>query len=376
MSRHPAHPARPPSRQQRLGASVAATSTALLLCAAGPAGAGTFGSLANFDAVNDTGHPAYGFEIEIEDSRYDHPGMITSVFGYDRVFGFISPDPGAVVRFGKPSIHYVAGFGARIVYGGAVGPVFTPSGSFNNPGDSCWPGSQRWTTADACDHFGISTLGSPATTRYSWLVESTPGVLVKQSTGLPPVGFVYTPPVANAPAALQVQIRAVAAPEDQPNDNQRWGEALWVKTFTTKLRNNIDLGNLLRGDRDMEAAEVEREWSIFQKAPVGLGAEGANEVKQAEVGLGKLDKAVMRRYEFYKYSGPFDPDGMGEVLCDNACEQDPTGALLGQHASFVGNFVGAQMAGFNVDAAPVPEPQTWALLLSGLAFFGARLRRR
>jgi hypothetical protein len=92
--------------------------------------AGVFGSLGNFDTVNDTGKPAYGFEIDIEDPSFDHT-KITSVFGYNRVFSFISPDPGAVVRFGKPTITDVPGYGVQIIYGGTIGgSMFTP---FNDP---------------------------------------------------------------------------------------------------------------------------------------------------------------------------------------------------------------------------------------------------
>ena len=76
-----------------LGVAVAA------LGVAGTAPAGNIiGPLANFDVVNDTGQPAYGFEIEIEDPSFDHT-KLTSIFGYDRVFSFISPDPGAVVKW-------------------------------------------------------------------------------------------------------------------------------------------------------------------------------------------------------------------------------------------------------------------------------------
>ena len=105
---------------------VALAALAALTLPMAPAAAATFGSLANFDVVNDTGHTAYGFEIEIEDSLYDHVGTISDVFGYDRVFSFISNDPGAVVRYGKPTIDYIAGFGARITYGGTIGANFTP----------------------------------------------------------------------------------------------------------------------------------------------------------------------------------------------------------------------------------------------------------
>jgi len=45
------------------------------------ASAQVFGSLDNFDVVNTTGHTAYGFEIEIEDVSFDHPGRLGSIFG-------------------------------------------------------------------------------------------------------------------------------------------------------------------------------------------------------------------------------------------------------------------------------------------------------
>ena len=45
-----------------------------------------------------------------------------------------------------------------------------------------------------------------------------------------------------------------------------WGQARWVRTCTTKVMDGIDLGNLLRGDEDMQAAEVESECSILQNA--------------------------------------------------------------------------------------------------------------
>lgn len=77
----------------------AAVTTALVLLAASQsASAQVYGSLANFDAVNDTGYVAHGFEIRIEDSSFDHT-KIQSIFGYDRDFG-VPPD--SVVRYGAP----------------------------------------------------------------------------------------------------------------------------------------------------------------------------------------------------------------------------------------------------------------------------------
>ena len=359
--------------------------TALLATwAAGAASASSvIGPLANFDVVNDTGQPAYGFEIEIDDPGFDHTN-VTSVFGYDRVFPSVSPDPGAVVRFGKPVISDVPGVGVKITYGGTIGPVSTPSGPFSTPGESCWPGANPNWQSTSCDHYGVSTLGQPASTTYRWLVESTPGsgTLVGHPVGIPAVGFVYTPPapppapgLPPAPAALNIQMHAVAPNPEQPENLNLWGEAFWVKTLSTKVSHQIDLGNLLRGDPDQEAAEVETEWSIFQMPPAGQP--GANEVLEKDLELADADQAVIRRYEFYKYAGSLNPDGSGEVMCDgpdvpgHRCDT-PFGDVPG--INDLGDFAGAQMAGVNLQA--VPEPGTFALMSTGLAGLGAFGRRR
>ena len=346
------------------------------------AGASVIGSLANFDVVNDTGKPAYGFEIEIEDPSFDHT-KIESVFGYDRVFPSVSPDPGAVVRFGKPVITDVPGSGVRITYGGTIGSVFTPSGAYNTPGESCWPGANPGWQATSCDHYGVSTIGQPSVTKYRWLVESAPGsgTLVGQQVGIPAVNFVYTPPPPPppgqppVPGVLNAAIHAVAPNPEQPENPELWGEPFWVKIFTTKVPHDIDLGDLLRGDDDQEAAEVETEWTIFQLAPAGH--EGANEMKEKDLEVAEGDKAVIRRYEFYKYVGLFNVDGSGEVLCDGAEAPDhrcdsPFGNAPG--INDLGDYVGSQMAGVNFDV--VPEPGTAMLLLTGLGGLAFSARRR
>ena len=369
--------------------SLAAIAVAIGGLAALPAQATVFGSLANFDVVNDTGKDAYGFEIEIDDSSFDHT-KIGSVFGLNRVFGFVAGgNPLAVVRYGSAEIVDLPGIGVKVRYGGNIASgITTPSGQYSTPGESCWPGANPGWQANPCDHFGITTLGSPAVTKYSWLVKATPGALTltPQVDGIPAVNYVYVPPVVAAPgvvaapAVVKAMIQAVAPNPEQPENVALWGQAFWVKTFTAKAANNIDLGDLLRGQHGnaaVDGAETETEWSIFQNAPAGVV--GANEAKEHDLQLGAADKAIIRRYEFYKYTGLVDPEG-GEAICNGNCEKDPFGldparGHLG--VSFVGDFVGQQIAGFNVaQAAAVPEPQGYAMMLAGLALMGGLFARR
>lgn len=371
------HPTPSPQRW-RLSASAAAT--ALMLFSAGPAAAGTFGSLGNFDTVNDSGHNSYGFEIEIEDARYDHPGMISSVFGYDRVFGFISPDPGAVVRFGRPTIDYIAGFGARINYGHKAGDSygaldkFTPSGPFQTNGESCWPGANPGWQATSCDHFGVSTYGAPLKTTYSWMVDSGGGTLGKSVVGVPVVNFVFTPPPPAQPvpavvAAVVVAPQLAAVPQDN---------AYWVKMVKTTVGENVDLNDLLGGNHPgarpeiahlREATEVETEWQPLQIGKV-------DEVSKSVDMLG--EPSAVWNFQFYKYQGRYDDEGLVDPLPDQSPKVDAEGhafvMLAGVRHDL--SFVGQQIAAFNANEVPaVPEPQGWALMVSGLLGLGW-LRRR
>lgn len=345
----------------------------------------TYGYLANFDAINNTGHTAYGFEIQLEDIGFDHT-RITSVFGYDRNFGLASP--GDVVRYGIPTITDLKDasnnpIGVVIRYGGSLNGPFTLDRSdplaaqFNTGGDSCWPFGAGWSTSTACDHFGVSTIGQPAKTTYSWLVQTTPGVLTPVSAGIPAVNFAYTPPAAGAAGGgeIEVEIEAEAPEYEQPENEGLWGEAYWVKTYTTKANHAIDLGHLFRDDPMQEDAEIETEWELLQRAPVGE-EENGNGRKGKLLAVDEADEAIVRRYEFYEYIGAFKPDG--EADCSKGCGKDPEGAGL------VGKYLGAQMAGFNLNdpqgpipfQAPVPEPETYAMLGAGLALVGLMARRR
>ncbi len=362
-----------------LGATIA---TLLAIASGGTAQADVFGSLGNFDTVNDTGKPAYGFEIDIEDASYNHT-KITSVFGYDRVFPSVSPDPAAVVRFGKPTITDVPGYGVRIVYGGNVGgPVFTPFSDpahpFTTTGESCWPGANSGWTANPCDHFGVSTYGNPTAIKYSWIVDTGNQPISVPSVTFVPQGLNGAPPPPPAPGVVPPVVQAIIqAPAVEP--------AYWVKLTQTAVPENIDLGDLLiggngaaqGGHNEIEGLnKPEAEWYPLQ---IGKVDELSKELQP------NGDPSVVIDLKFYKYQGLYDDEGVvdpqilpqvdenGQAFIMLPDANDPN--LLVRHDLV---YVGQQIGGFNAfeAAAPIPEPGTYALMAAGLGFVSLAVRRR
>ncbi len=365
------HPRRrQPAPGARLSLAALAAMAALLPATAALA-ASTFGSLANFDSVNDTGRTAHGFEIELEGLD---KSRIADVFGLNRNFGTASP--GDVERYGLPSVSDLLDgtgkvIGSKVTYLASFAnntwSAGTASGVFNTPGESCWTFGNVGYPNVPCDHFGVSTFGSPTKTTYSWLVEvaGSPGVLSAAGVAIPSVTFTPPPPPVQGqpPQPVVAVIQAQKVDPVVPQNN-----AFWVKIVQTTLPQNVDLNELMGGHNPFEnpgvaalhdKTETEIEWQVLQPGFV-------DEVSKAVQPNG--DPSLVIRYEFFKYKGSFD----GEGLVDPKAAETPHGNVLNE---FVGNYVGEQIAGFNAVQA-VPEPQTWALMLAGIVMVGALVRRR
>jgi hypothetical protein len=338
-----------------------------------------FGSLGNFDAVNDTGSVAHGFEIELEGL---HAVDVTDTFG-----GAGRGFPTTVERYGAPTItEYSNGsiYGVRVTYradltGTTSGWVGTPTGVYNTPGESCWTGGgSGYGPSTPCDHFGVGLAANPTKTSYSWLVEQTPGsstlinavsnVLAPTWTVTPQAPVPGNPP---PPPIIVAQIEAPPANFDGPEP--QFGTAIWAKVFTTEYDGVVGLDQLVGNDPLVNLAEqhTETEWQLLQKDPGnplsgflengGAGAVGANA------------QSVIRRYEFYQFTGRYNAVDH-EALFDAGFGDSLPGP------NDVGNFIGAQNAALNFVAgagvAGVPEPASWATMMLGLGAVGGAVRSR
>ena len=307
-----------------------------------------YGSINNFDAVNDTGVPAHGFDIELSDIRstditytynWNHYGTPTITEDTTSVPGHTN----VLVRYASAQTNGVwEAFTA--VPAGPIAP--TQGHQFTNPSLNF-----------GGEHFGVGYRANPTAVTYHWLIDNG-GVLVQG----PPVNiatptFAYVPPAAGVPA--QVQAAIVPPPPPVP-DPLEFGEASWVKEIRTSSHNNaeVKLRNLVSKDPDYpeikdwrngEPDEVEIEWQILQTDHNAANGGANGELKGAPENLQQGDEVITRRYEFYKYVGPLDAE-TGEARADKVGPDGIHGLKGYQDTIVVGAYLGAQMSAFDVDA--------------------------
>lgn len=337
--------------RQSLGVSLA---LAILALGGAPVHASiAYGTINNFDTVNDTGVQCHGFEIELEDI---HSQDITYTYNWNH-YGTprITEDnsnplhPRVRVRYesGKNPDGTWAAYTA--IPSGPIAP--TDGHRFTNPALNF-----------GGEHFGVGYRGAPTKISYHWLVDNGAGVLVLgPAVNVATPTFTYIPPAAAAPAQVQAVIKPAPAPPVL-----EFGPASWVKEIRTTSHNNneVKLRDLVSDDpdddedknwRNGEPDEVEVEWQLlqidFNKADGGNNGELAG----APEDLNNGDEIVTRRYEFFKYVGPVDqetgeamadkvgPDGIhGEgVKTINGVDVDLSTVVV------VGEYLGAQMSAFD-----------------------------
>lgn len=324
--------------------------------------ASSYGSLSNFDAVNGSGTKMYGFEIELDDI---HSTDITYTYDWNHFGTPTISEDNSVAGHPKTFVRYMS--------------KKAPDGSwlsFTNPEDPSSPmlptdGHQCTNPAVnlGCEHFGVGNSAVPSAVLYHWLADDGSGNLVNgPAVDVAMPTYVYQAAIPNAqPARVQAVIAPPPPPVPQPKE---FGKAVWVKEIKTTTHNNneIELRKLVSDDPDSatdenwtngEPDEVEVEWRILQKRNSGAG--GNDELVGAAEDLQNGDEVVTRRYEFYKYTGHYDPES-NEALCDTTVSVDDvhgigivTGTdLNGNDVDFdcgntiiVGDYQGAQMVAFD-----------------------------
>ncbi len=322
-----------------------------------------YGSINNFDTVNDTGSEAHGFEIELDDCR---SSSITYTYDWNH-YGTpsITEDltdpahPRTTIRWASKKNPDGSWAAYTAIPAGPIAP--TDGHRFTNPAVNF-----------GGEHFGAGYYGNPSAIRYHWLIDDGTGNLV--SGGAVQVAtpvFTYYPPPVVEPGQPPVPAQVVAEieppePAEIPDPEIEFGPAVWVKEIRTTSHNNnpVGLRDLVSDDPDDsddvnwangEPDEVEVEWQLLQK-DYNKADGGANAVLQGNPEeLPDGDEVVTRRYEFFKYIGPFD-DESGEAMAQNVAPDDIHGegvkTINGVEVDLatvevVGEYAGSQMAAFD-----------------------------
>ena len=292
-----------------------------------------FGSPANFDVLNDTGKDAHGFEIELDGIT---PADLSYVWPASRFpYTVLTTQAGVVIRYASPYVN--SQYSITTIVPAAFRPTF---------GHSCVQGAIQ-----GCEHYGylLSYYGAvhvPTNTVYRWLVDDpqNPGTLISapgQIVQIPIPAVVLLPPAApGLPQAIAFRI-PVPPPPPIPKPEPQYGVAKWVKVLKSEAQKAVVVDDLLEDNpvvpNDGNPAQVETDWALLQFNPHSPNSG----IMHSQANVGQGARAVVRKYEFYKYSGKLDPNN-GKALCggDGLCTTPLAGEL--------GDFIGNQMAAANV----------------------------
>ncbi len=292
-----------------------------------------YGALSNFDVFNDAGEDAHGFEIELDGLTSND---VTSYFGSPNTqYGnptIVNFNGGVYVRYTSP---YDAGAGAFTI----TTPIATNMS--NTGGHSCWYGGSSGYPGLGCEHFGVGTGRNPTAVKYRWLVAdpANPGSLIAHTpdVAVPSVTWTTTPPpVPNNPPVVVAEVEPPV-----PANGFQFSDAYWVKVYVTQWKRRLALNQLVTDNPAVPnlPSETEAEWEIFQKNPnlPGLGK------LRHQGNLNRGSYSVVRRLEFYKYTGAYDAETHEALCADGSCNVPGPGEL--------GDYLGAQMTASNFTQA-------------------------
>jgi hypothetical protein len=144
------------------------------------------------------------------------------------------------------------------------------------------------------------------------------------------------------PAAPPQVVAQIEAPE--PPEGIEFGEALWVKVFTTEFEDPTELEDLVGDNLHVQEAETEIEWQLLQK---DFKNPDSGQLESGYgVPVGPNAASILRRYEFYEFSGEFDPE-------THEAQFEPPYGDSHPGPNDVGIYLGSQNAAVNL--GPVPS---------------------
>ena len=311
-----------------------------------------YGSINNFDTVNDTGSVCHGFEIELDDI---HSTDITYTYDYNHYGAPQITEDDAIPAHPKVFVSYQSAKNTDGTWASFTAipsaPIAPTMGhQFTNPSVNF-----------GGEHFGVGYRANPTNIVYNWLIDNGAGVLVHGGTvSISTPVFVPVAPAAGAAVAIQAVIVPPPPPAPPPIVYE-FGHPTWVKEIRTTSHNNnvVPLRDLVSDDpnnppvkswKNGEPDEVEMEWQILQ-TDSGNPAGANNQLDGAAENLNQGDDVVTRRYEFYEYTGPLDPE-THEILDETVAADGIHGTGTYANVAVVGKYLGAQMAAAAA-AAPV-----------------------
>jgi hypothetical protein len=167
-----------------------------------------YGTINNFDTVNDTGVTCHGFEIEMDDI---HSTDITYTYSWNH-YGTpkISEDNTDPLH---PKV--------RVRYESAKNPDGTWAAYTAIPSGPIAPTQGHQFTDPSVnfggEHFGAGYRGTPSSVSHHWLIDNGSVLVLGPAVNIATPTFTYNPPAAAVPA--QVQAAIVPPP---PRYRTRW----------------------------------------------------------------------------------------------------------------------------------------------------------
>ena len=331
-----------------------------------------YGSINNFDTVNDTSNVCHGFEIELDDI---HTTDITYTYDYNH---YGTPKITEFTTTDSLGLHTNVLVRYEAVWANTGWSAYTAIPTNNIP-----PTAGHAFTNPSLnfggEHFGVGYRAQPTKVLYHWLLDSGAHTLaLGPQVNVSTPTFTYYPPVQNvAPAQVVPVIPAPVLPLPPPPLSDptlvyEFSDATWVKVITTTSHTNtpVPLRDLVTPDtnypsakdwRNGEPDQVETEWQLLQtdfksgafNPTNGVG--GANgQLAGHTNSLTKSDDVVTCRYEYYAYVGPYADWDTHQALCETVAPDGihGVGTYVDQNlntndlstVAVVGKFLGAQMS--------------------------------